>query len=486
MKPINLIVLSIILFSTSIIPLRAEIRAMWVLPWSTNTPQKIADFIAAAASANQTDIMVEVRYRADALYQSNRKPDQFPNPEPPSYILNSSGFDPLDYALKEAHKRNLRVHAWFVVFNATPTDSVRITQNYIYNNHPDWITYDRKTSQRQDSGQLGFFIDPGIPEVQDYLLNIIGDLVSGYPDLDGLHLDYVRYPDVNLGYHPISLERFRSSKGNTSMSFNQWRQLQVTGFVARTRSLLGSLAPDLIFSAAVIADYGKAVELYAQNWQDWLAKDLVDFVYPMAYQLDKAEFDRQLKVINAMQQNGRIVVGVRAWNANGNSLVPLENSSEYSILDVSSRIRAIRSRKFAGIALFSYDGLVKDKALEQLAGMEFSDKIVASMNAREFSGRPHLRENYAADITVIPATREYLVNVLVPEEGKWHLQISNQADQLLYTRDRYFLKGMNLDYWNGVLEDGTRIPGGSYLISIYRDQDAYGYVIPVQFEDLVN
>lgn len=486
MKQISPIPLLLTLLCLVNIPLQAEIRAMWVLPWSTNTPQKISTFITDAVLANQTDIMLEVRYRADALYQSNRRPDQFPNPEPPSYILNGNNFDPLDYALREGHKRNLRVHAWFVVFNSTPTDSLRIAQNHIYQKHRDWITYDRKSMQLQTPEQYGYFIDPGIPEVQDYLLNIIGDLVSGYPSLDGLHLDYVRYPDVNLGYHPVSLERFRASKGSTNMSFNQWRQLQVSGFVARTRALLDSIAPDLIFSAAVIADYGKAVELYAQNWQDWLSRDLVDYVYPMAYQQDKVEFDRQLKVINAMQKNERIIVGIRAWNANGNSLQPLENSSAYSINDVSGRIKAIRAKKFAGIALFSYDGLVKDKALEQLAEQEFSDKTIASMNAVEFFNHPQLRENYAADISVIPTNREYLLNILVPEEGKWHLEISDIEARILYSRDRYFLKGMNLDYWNGVMEEGDLIPSGDYLISLYRELDAYGYFIPIQFEVLAN
>ena len=116
--------------------LQAEIRAIWVLPWSTNTPQKIDKFIADAACARQTDIMIEVRYRSDALYQTNRTPDPYPNPEPPSYILNGSDFDPLAYALEEAHKNNLRLHAWIVVFNATPTDSLRIRQNYIYTKSP--------------------------------------------------------------------------------------------------------------------------------------------------------------------------------------------------------------------------------------------------------------------------------------------------------------------------------------------------------------
>ncbi len=102
-----------------------EIRAIWVLPWSMDTPQKIDAFIAGAAASKQTDVYVEVRYRADALYQTNRIPDDYPNPEPRSHVLDGTSFDPLQRILKEAHKRDLHIimdlvlshssdqHRWF-------------------------------------------------------------------------------------------------------------------------------------------------------------------------------------------------------------------------------------------------------------------------------------------------------------------------------------------------------------------------------------
>ena len=112
----SLAALLLIILMGAMQPLQAEIRAIWVLPWSTNTPEKIDAFISSAVESYQTDVFVEIRYRADAMYVTNRVPDIYPNPEPRSYILTDCAFDPLAYILEVGHKNNLRVHAWFVVW----------------------------------------------------------------------------------------------------------------------------------------------------------------------------------------------------------------------------------------------------------------------------------------------------------------------------------------------------------------------------------
>lgn len=231
-----------------------EIRAIWVLPWSINTPQRVDTFIANAASSQQTDVFVEIRYRADALYQTNRKPDAYPNPEYRSHVLDDTSFDPLERILREAHKRNLRVHAWVVLLNGTPVDPTLMERNYIYRNHREWITFDRNLLRPPASANSGHFIDPGIPAVQEHVLNVIGDLISGYPGLDGLHLDYIRYPNSSLGFHPISVSRYNDAKSVRDLSWNEWRIQQVTGLVEKIRAMVDKVSPGLIFSTAVMAE----------------------------------------------------------------------------------------------------------------------------------------------------------------------------------------------------------------------------------------
>jgi uncharacterized lipoprotein YddW (UPF0748 family) len=459
----------------------AEIRAMWVLPWSINTPEKVDAVIASALQAEQTDLMVEVRYRSDALYQTNRVPDAFPNPEPRSYIVEREGFDPLAYALGEGHKQNLRIHAWVVVFNATPLDKELIADNYIYKNHPDWITYDKSGKRMSTSDQYGYFIDPGVPAAREYLLNVFCDLVSGYPELDGLHLDYIRYPNSSLGYHPVSLERFKDS----GQEWNRWRISQVSGFVSELRQRTKALNHKLVLSAAVMADYDDAVRYNAQDWLSWLREGIVDYVYPMAYKLDRDDFGKEIDAMAASGLQAGIVVGVRAWNGNGGSMLPKEGTEGYSILDVAERIKLIRDRGFAGISLFSYDGLKMDDAISHLAGIAYAERTIAALAFPErLSPSPEDSLKRGADVMVIPTSTNYVLRLEIPIEGRWFWELKDGDESLLYKRSRYFVQGSNEDYWNGILSDGTRLAPGSYLLCLYKDRDPSEYVIPVQFEGL--
>ncbi len=477
--------LLILLLVATLQPLSAEIRSLWVLPWSLNSPTKIDSMVESAVASHQTDLLVEVRYRSDALYQTNRKPDSYPNPEPRSHVLGEGRFDPLEYVLRKAHRQNLRVHAWVVVFNATPVDSVLISRNHIFRNHPDWITCTQDGERMLASEQYGYYIDPGIPEAQEYLLNVLSDLVSGYPELDGLHLDYIRYPNSSLGYHPISVERFDVYCKNHNLQWNQWRIKQITQFVEITRERMKELNPKLLLSAAVIANYDSAVRYYAQDWRDWLHRDLVDFAYPMAYQLDAQDFQRQLEVMKSLRRDSRIVVGLRAWDAGGNSLLPRANGTSYNLLDLAERINSVRKLDFAGIALFSYDGLLKDDAISHLARISYSERVLASQTALELvSGAVNPKRQYAADIKVSPTPTHYLLNLLIPEEGRWFWEVRDASDKVIYQRSRYYLKGLNDDYWNGILSDGEPIANGQYLFSVWREQDDHEYIIPVRLEGL--
>ncbi len=471
--------------------MKAENRAIWVLPWDITSPGKIDAMLTDVLAANQTDIMVEVRYRSDALYQTNRNKDSYPNPEPRSYVLNNDGFDPLLYVLQKAHPLHLRVHAWVVVFNATPLNSALVASNFIFRNHNDWITYNSTGHKMHSSEQFGYFIDPAIPEVQDHVLNVLSDLVSGYPELDGLHLDYIRYPNTTWGYHPTSLARFEEYKivhGYTS--WNDWRKLQITGFVDRMYRRAKSINPDLIVSAAVFANYSDAVDSYAQAWKDWLDMGIIDYVYPMLYHVDWGEFNYHLDVIGNMGYKNRSVIGIRAWDANGGSLRPGNTRafSGYTLPDIVNRVKRVRQSDFAGVALFSYDGLVKGDVLAMLASESYSDAIVAAVDSlrkfQEFDVSSYSSLiPFAADFKLNLTGRQYKVSLLIPEEGTWGWEIYDLNDTLLYTRNRYYPKGPVEDFWNGVTKTGLIHPG-KYKCLIYGQGLPYQYIIPVEFTGL--
>jgi uncharacterized lipoprotein YddW (UPF0748 family) len=455
----------------------AEIRSLWVLPWNIKSPQAIDTIIEDAILHNQNELLLEVRYRSDALYTPNRLSKRFANPEPRSYILDIHGFDPLEYAIVKAKERGLRVQAWVVVYNATPLDQKRIAENYIWQNHRDWLTRDASGKQMTSKEQYGYFLDPGVPEVQDYLLEVFSDVVLSYPLLDGLHLDYIRYPSVSFGYHPTSVKRYEEAKTHESLSWNQWRMRQVTEFVEKLRTRIKGIRPNLILSAAVFSSIYEARNLYAQDWFDWLDRGIIDYAYPMAYHVKYDAFVNQMK---AMEENGntdKIVVGLRAWNARGGSLLERQ-SPQYNINHIEDRIRYLREKDYAGISLFSYEGIIQDSALRFLADRAYptAARLPELLADAGFGPR--------TDVLFHNSEEGYLVDLVLPAEGKWNWDLLDADQAKVYQRFRYYYRGLNQDRFDGLLANGECIPSGSYTMHLYIEDTEIEYHFPVILEGM--
>ncbi len=463
--------------------LSAETRSVWVLPWDMQSPRAIDQVIDDALLYEQNELLLEVRYRSDALYQPNRVSDLYPNPEPRSYILSDDGFDPLAYAIQEAKKHGIRIQAWVVVFNATPLDKELIAKNYIYQNHRDWITLDDEGKPMRSTAQFGYFIDPGIPAVQDYLLDVFSDLVSGYPELDGLHLDYLRYPTTHLGYHPQSVQRYQNEAED--LSWNEWRIKQITNFVTKCQQRIKQINPDIILSAAVFADINAARDAYAQDWYAWLKSGIIDLAYPMAYHLDYSEYCKQISSMKRQKYADRIVVGLRAWEKNGNSLLSWA-SPDYNVSHIYERIALARKSGFQGIALFSYNGLKQGDAFAHLASLAYppirlaydfpsqaflSDQaqFLASSIETDQIPDPESTTNKLSDHQTsaldLSLSREdgfYVLHFSLPCEGRWQMQVLDEKGELIYDRHRYYFTDSIQDYWDGILNDGRHLTNGKY------------------------
>ncbi|MDD4309171.1 MAG: family 10 glycosylhydrolase [Candidatus Cloacimonetes bacterium] len=464
-------------------PHSTEIRSVWAMPWDINTPEAIDELIQTALDNNQNELLVEVRYRADALYDTQRGAAKYPNPEPQCHVIKQPGFDPLAYALDKAHAAGLYVHAWVIVFNATPLDQKLIKKNYIYQNHPDWLTRDSSGRQMSTSRQFGNFIDPGIPEAQDYLLNVFSNICAGYPDLDGFHLDYIRYPESNMGYHPVSLQRYKEfCENQAEITFNEWRIMQVNTFVERTYHQLKTINPRLIISAAVFADIADANVAYAQEWQTWLRDGYIDRIYPMAYNVHFEKHKKQVQQMKLLGKDKSIVVGLRAWDDNGRS-ISLNSGSRYTVADVKKRIDLTRELGFAGTALFSYAGLKIGNAWADLKQLCYSD------TAYQQSPESDSTMSAMVDFKLVNSGNEFQIDITIPTQGYWSWEISD-ADYK-YSVTRFYKQGENRDYWDGWLktDDGVNskfVGSGSYMVYLYQDEADFNYFIPIDVESSIN
>lgn len=473
-----------------------EHRALWVLPWNITTAQQIDEIIEDAIINNQTEILAEIRYRADALYIPNKFNTTYNNPEPRSYVLKNDDFDPLDYMLSKAHANGLKVQAWICVLNVTPTEKSRLLSNYIYLNHPEWIMKDANGNRMNGSKYMGNFIDPGVMEVRNYLMNIILDIVSNYPELDGIHLDYIRYPGRNYGHSRESLTRFASEHETTKISWNDWRKKQITDFIIELRTRTNIIRPNLLITAAVIANIHEAEYDYAQDWVYWLNNGIIDRAYPMAYAKDYSVFERILNRIGESVDKEKVVIGLRAWQENFPRI-------DYSVDRIIEKARLVRSHDFSGIALFSYDGIKKTGYFHQLTAALFdwldidfdqhdeddfisrltsssrwyvkADSMIFLSNSPktlkiELYDVPEISNNnstvQASCDNISVSKDKFYITFYFSKEKKWSWEISDLNDILLHYKTKIYPKGYYTEELVVLSEEQAIFNPGIYKLTI--------------------
>jgi uncharacterized lipoprotein YddW (UPF0748 family) len=308
---------------------------------------QVEKLVADAHRANLNALLVQVRRRGDALFNRSEEPRALD-------ITGSRGFDPLGYLIQVAHASTPRieVHAWLNTFFVGEESGV-------YLKHGDWVN-------RTNDGATGGYLDPGIPEVQAYTHKVFMDVARNY-DVDGLHMDFVRYAGVTWGYTSASLAQYKQDTGATGTPapddarWQAWRRERVTAFVRDLHNDLKQKNPTVKLSAALICFGAGPASLAAwggtsayssvfQDWADWLLKGYIDFGVPMNYDSDwiyreKGWFDRWVAFEKDSGFANRVVTGMGAFlNYPDDSLAQIRR-----VLAPSAR-----GNKVLGVAIYSY------------------------------------------------------------------------------------------------------------------------------------
>jgi uncharacterized lipoprotein YddW (UPF0748 family) len=332
----------------------AQARAVWIHLFddTLKSPASVDRMLDRVAAARFNTVIVEVVRRQDSYYTSNVLPRTTdPNMTP--------GFDMLAHVIQGARARGLAVHAWVPVVN---------TWHGVYSDipHPDgWIWTDHGPNApeadrwvtRLANGTWSDYLDPGLPEVRDHITAVMAELASRYR-VDGVHLDYARYPSRDAGYHPRALERWRAETGSTgtpspdNVSWSNWRRAQVDALVTQVRNAVRAADPNVKLTAAVIAQgegpHGsrtfaqtRAYADYFQHWVGWAQTGMVDAVMPMTYfRADQhGEWFDQWLAFNgwlAGQVNPLVVGGYGGWlntpEASLDQIARTQNAMDGSVL----------------------------------------------------------------------------------------------------------------------------------------------------------
>ena len=326
-------------------------HALWVDAFreGIHSPDEIDQLVSTAHNANVNALFVQVRKNADAYYLDSLEPVA-------SDISGPPGFDPLRYLLKRAHGQNPRieVHAWVNTF-------------YVGVRSPAFVYFGAGWGNRSSTGETGGYLDPGNRFARAYTHVVLMHLAQRY-DLDGLHLDFVRYPEGgNWGYSQVAVDDFDAAtvrSGDPDPSdpvWERWRRDQLTSFVRDLYLDLNHTKPRLKLSAALIpwgpgpisdSDWQEtsAYNDVYQDWHDWLREGILDLAVPMNYDTawnSRAAlwFEQWIEWEKNNQFDRRVIIGVGAFF----------NYPEDTFIQIRQALAASAlGNKAAGVAIYSY------------------------------------------------------------------------------------------------------------------------------------
>lgn len=267
-----------------------EARGIWVNRWAYRSAEDIVAIIEKAGLANFNQVYFQVRGVFDSYYSSSLEPWA----KRLSGVLGRDpGWDPLRTAIDAAHGRGLELHAWINVFtlwegNRAPEES---NPRHAYLSHPDWVAQNDKHIPMPLGGGY-IWASPGNPELRSHNSAVAVEIATRY-DVDGIHLDRVRYPGPNYSHDPVSENLYRLDMENRpGLSYADWERERVLLQVGEIYAALASSAPGAVVSAAVagitVDEWGWAS--VTEGYNDWLQDaramdegEVVDALVPMVY-----------------------------------------------------------------------------------------------------------------------------------------------------------------------------------------------------------
>lgn len=293
-----------------------QIRAIWVTRWDYKSPSDISRVMDNCKSAGFNTILFQVRGAGTVAYRSKMEPwaEEFGGRDP--------GFDPLAVAIQEANKRGMELHAWVNLLPAYRGKEPPTDPRQLYNARADWFLRDA-SGRRQPLGWYNS-INPCYPEVRRYLTDLMHEIVANYP-VDGLHLDYARFPIEHVdGYgnspvpdyprDPRTLALFRKATGNTPEqspgAWTAWRADCMTLCVRDIRKMMLKARPKAALTAAVGPVPEEHRAKYYQDAPRWMSEGLVDAVYPMNYDENMRVYSSRVANWAAISGRVPVVTGV--------------------------------------------------------------------------------------------------------------------------------------------------------------------------------
>ncbi len=357
-------------------------RAIWVTRFDYKTPDDVSRIIDNCADAGFNAVLFQVRGNGTVFYPSEIEPwaEQFDFEDP--------GFDPLALAIAQSHERGVELHAWVNVMPAWRGPQEPDYEGQLYHTHPEWFWYDKDGNRQPLVHQVGerrrgwyASVNPCLPEVREYLVGVFEELVANY-DVDGLHMDYIRFPNEpvvpgeKIPDYPRderTLALYKEATGlapdDDAEAWNQWRTDQVSRLVADIHAMLRHTRPRAVLSAAV----GSVRERGLRHFQDgrrWMDDGTLDMQLLMNYTDDPEQFAERIEPWLSGESGVPVVPGL--W---------FGRHPDASIEDATAAVKKqieIAREKTGNFCIFAYSSLFdsSDRELTNQGGAQKSRRQI--------------------------------------------------------------------------------------------------------------
>ena len=279
------------LFSPALSSPKYEVRGVWIttlsgLDWpktkATSAVKReqqkheLCKILDQLKAARINTVFMQTRVRGSVIYPSKIEPwdvcltGQFDK---------DPGYDPLAFAIEETHKRGMELHAWVVTVPCFKIkDAAKMGPKSLLKTHPDLL------KKHNDM----YYLDPGLPGSDDYLVSICKEIVSRY-DVDGIHFDYIRYPENAEGFPDGATYKKYGSKQSKA----EWRRANITHMVRKTHTAIKALKPWVRLSCSPVGKFKDMRRFSSRGWnaytavyqnaQGWLRDGIMDMLCPMMY-----------------------------------------------------------------------------------------------------------------------------------------------------------------------------------------------------------
>lgn len=415
------------------IEFETEFRAAWVatvanIDWPTKgasasvQKSEFMSLLRDVKSAGCNVIMLQVVSNADAIYPSEILPW--------SVLLTGKqgqdpGYDPLGYAVAEAHKMGLEIHAWVNPLRIGASSAERVSDHPMKMN-PSWYqTY-----------KNSYYWNPGLPQVREFLGRIVTEIVTNY-DVDGVHIDDYFYPSGLKTNQDTWYDTNLYNLYAEGRSIDEWRFSNIDEMIRTYQRVTHEAKPSAVFGVSPAGRIELTTNLYADP-RHWVEQGTIDYLTPQIYwdhnRGDFADFDTVLPQWLEMHGNVPLMPGLATYKyGTKNSKEDFTDIAEYLY-----QVNLCRKSGCPGNFWYNTTSIRKSEVNKYLGSAIYPKEVltpIISKTPKELTAPSIKVEGLNISWSAVQGADDYVVLKLTkksPSSTEWKASIVNSGTSLSF------------------------------------------------------